>query len=100
MSKRFYDDGEAYHVCDHCGHKLMEGELERTGIFITIIKGSDVRFEWWNKGEYCYECSDALFRAIYDSLPVPERCTKEFRDEDMAKAIEDVLIVRGLGTDS
>lgn len=100
MARHTYEDGEAYHVCDHCGRKLMEGELKRTGMGITISKGGEVQFEWWSQGEYCYECSDALFRAIYDSIPVPERCDRNFRDKDVAKAIEVALIARGLGTDS
>lgn len=95
--KRLYDDGEAYHVCNHCGHKLMDGELGRTHIAIEIHRGGETRFEWWSKGEYCYECSEAMLRAICDALPVPERCSKGFRDEAIAKATEEVLVQRGLG---
>ena len=95
--KRFYDSGESYYTCDHCGRKLMDGELQRTHISITIYKGEDVQFEWWNRGDYCYECGDALFKEIYGALPVPERYEKDFRDDSIAKAIEKVLIQRGLG---
>ncbi len=95
--KRFYDATTEYHVCDCCGVKLMDGELERTSMSLSIRVGEDVEYEWWNKGEYCGSCSDALFGAIYDGIPVPERCDKHFRDSDVEKAIEVAIIKRKRG---
>ena len=94
-----YEDGEVYYTCDHCGRKLMDGELLRTRDFLTIRVGDEIQFEWWNKGDYCYGCNDALLRAIHDALPIPERCDRHFRDDRIAKAIEETLIVRGVGDD-
>lgn len=96
MARHTYEDGAVYYVCDHCGHKLMDGELPNTSMAITIREGKEIRFEWWNKGDYCYECSDALFNAIYRTLPVPERYDAQFRDGTIAKVIEEALIQREL----
>lgn len=97
MARHAYEDGTVYYVCDHCGCKLMDDELPNTGMAITIRKGKEIQYEWWNKGDYCYECSDALFNAVYRTLPVPERYDAQFRDDMIAKAIEGALIRRELG---
>lgn len=92
-----YETHAEYHTCDCCGVKLMDGELERSHIGMTICVDHEVEFEWWDKGEYCYQCRDALFGAICDAMPVPERCDKQFRDDDIEKAIEVAIIRRKRG---
>lgn len=94
MAQHTYEDGTVYHTCDHCGCKLMDHEIGNTGVSITIRNGQRIDFEWWSKGEYCYMCSDLLSKAIYRTILVPERCDAKFRDDEIAKAIEEALIQR------
>ena len=92
MARHEYMTKAKYYTCDCCGKKLMDGEIERSSISITIRRGHDIAFEWWNKGDYCYDCRDALCNAIEDAIPVPERYETKFHDEDVEKAIEIALI--------
>ena len=92
MARHEYETKAEYYTCDCCGKKLVDGELECSHIAITIRKGKGVYFEWWNKGDYCYDCRNALCDAIEDAIPVPERYQTKFQDEDIAKAIEVAII--------
>lgn len=94
MARHTYETTAEYHTCDFCGKKLLDGELYGSSLSITIRSGNDIAFEWWSKGDYCYECGDALRKAITDAMPVPERYMKQFQEEDLAKSIEKTLISR------
>ena len=96
MSRHTYTTEAEYYTCDACGKKLVKAE-EHEGVSIVARNGSDIAFEWWSKGDYCIDCRDALWNAIYRTIPVPERYEKQFRDEDMAKIVELTLIKRELG---
>lgn len=100
MARHEYETTASYHTCDCCGRKLLDGELERSYIAITIRLGDDISFEWWSKGEYCPECRDALCDEIEHAIPVPERYCTQFQDEDVAKAIELALIKKRLEEDA
>ena len=78
--------------CDVCGRILMEHE--HTSVELVIRQNGDVTFEWWQKGEYCFECNNKLHNAIVAALNVPERCDAVFRNDDTARAIEAALIKR------
>ena len=59
---------------------------------ITVRRGDSIVFEWYSQGNYCADCQIDLWRAIYETLPVPDLGDAAFMNNDIAKHIELALI--------
>lgn len=68
---------DAY-TCDCCGAEIDD----KARAYITVSFNGEVWYEWWVCGDYCNECGELLANAIAESIQLPERCSKDFRDKD------------------
>ena len=66
------------YTCDCCGAEIDD----RARAYITMSFNGEVRYEWWVCGDYCPECGELLVNAITETIQMPERCEKAFRDKD------------------
>lgn len=64
--------------CDCCGAEIDD----KARAYITVSFNGEVWYEWWVCGDYCNECGELLANAIAESIQLPERCSKDFRDKD------------------
>lgn len=66
------------YTCDCCGAEIDN----KASASITVRFNDDIQYEWWMCGDYCGECGELLVDAITDSIQMPERYEKAFRDTD------------------